>query len=97
MCQLQANASRTEWVGKQGNALKVRLKAPAVEGKANKALIAFFAKEFGVRKNQVCILTGELSRHKRVKIEQPKQIPEKVVEFLQDIKYAYNHQEQFKD
>lgn len=97
MCQLQANASRTEWVGKQDNALKIRLQAPAVEGKANKALIAFFAKEFGVRKNQVCILTGELSRHKRVKIEQPKKIPEKVAEFLQDTEYAHNHQEQFKN
>ncbi len=90
-CHLQPNASRTQWVGRHDNALKIRLQAPAVEGKANKALIAFFAEEFAVRKKQIQIISGEQSRHKRIKIIQPKQIPKQVAEFLQEFNHADKH------
>jgi uncharacterized protein (TIGR00251 family) len=43
--------------------------APPVEGKANEALISFLAKELGVRKRQIEILSGFNSRIKRLKIE----------------------------
>lgn len=45
-----------------------RLKAPPVDGKANRELIALFAKEFGIRKAGVEIKTGAASRLKRVKL-----------------------------
>ncbi|MBM4467450.1 MAG: YggU family protein [Chloroflexi bacterium] len=54
-------ASRNEIVGVQGDALKVRLTAPPVEGKANEALVAFLAQRLGVRKSQVEIVAGGTS------------------------------------
>jgi len=53
---------------KEGDRYKVYLTAPAVEGKANKALIEFLAERFGVKKRNVNILLGEKSRNKVVEI-----------------------------
>jgi uncharacterized protein (TIGR00251 family) len=61
-------ASRNEIAGVHGNALKVRLTAPPVEGRANEALIAFLAQRLGVRKSQVEILAGTTSRHKMIRV-----------------------------
>jgi hypothetical protein len=44
--------------------LKIRVKAPAIEGRANSALIAFLAETFGLPKNAVNLIGGELSRSK---------------------------------
>lgn len=74
-CHLQPKASKTEAVGRHGDALKIRIKAPPVEGKANLELIRFLAKAFAVHKRDIKIISGELSRHKRVKITTPKVIP----------------------
>ena len=57
-------ASKNEIAGQVGDAIKVRLTAPPVEGKANEALIAFLAQELGLRKSQVEIVAGETSRNK---------------------------------
>lgn len=46
--------------------IKIQLKAPAVDGKANKALIAFLSKLFGISKSQIELLNGETSRQKSV-------------------------------
>lgn len=51
-----------------GEALKIRLAAPPVEGNANEALIAFIAQAFGVAKRDVTIVGGEKSREKRVEV-----------------------------
>jgi hypothetical protein len=51
-----------------GVALKLRISAPPEDGKANKALIAFLAKTWGVRKDALTLVSGEGSRHKRLKI-----------------------------
>ena len=72
---LQPRASRDEIVGEQGTRLKVRITAPPVEGKANAHLLRFLAKSFGVARSQVVLLSGETSREKRVRVEQPKKIP----------------------
>ncbi len=53
-----------------GDALKVSLAAPPIEGKANKALIKFLADCFQVSANQVSIKRGAHSRYKLVEIEQ---------------------------
>jgi len=61
-------ASKNEIVGVHGDALKIRLTAPPVEGKANEALIAFLAQRLGVRKGQVEIVAGATSRRKMIRV-----------------------------
>ena len=62
-------SSRNAFAGVQGDALKVKLTAPPVEGAANAALIAFLADRLGVRKSAVSIVSGERSRSKTVRVE----------------------------
>ena len=57
-------AKRTEAAGAHGDALRVRLGAPPVDGKANAALIAWAAKAFGVPKGAVELLHGAAGRQK---------------------------------
>ena len=57
-------ARRTEAAGSHGEALRVRLAAPPVDGKANAALIKWAAREFGVGRSQVELLHGASGRHK---------------------------------
>lgn len=75
-CRLQPKASSDEIVGLHGEDVKVRISAPAIEGRANVQLIRFLAKSFGVAKRDVQILSGELGRSKRVRILQPTKIPD---------------------
>ncbi|KPJ91628.1 MAG: hypothetical protein AMJ53_11235 [Gammaproteobacteria bacterium SG8_11] len=72
---VQPKGGKDEIVGPYGKELKVRLKAPPVDGQANQALVKFFCKLFKVPQSQVHILSGELSRHKRLRIESPKTLP----------------------
>ena len=64
----QPGARRSEIVGLHGAALKVRVAAAPVEGRANAALIAFFARIFDVPKKKVRILSGEATRIKVIEI-----------------------------
>jgi len=66
---VQPGAKRSEFAGRHGERVKVRLAAPAVEGKANAALIEFLADYFGVPRRNVSIVSGVRSRAKRVAIE----------------------------
>ncbi|MDP5238098.1 DUF167 domain-containing protein [Uliginosibacterium sp. 31-16] len=66
---VQPGAKRTEFAGLHGDALKIRLAAPPVDGKANACLLAFLAKFMGVPKAAVMLLSGESSRQKVVRIE----------------------------
>ena len=61
------NARKTE-IAKEGEVLKVRLAAPAVDGKANSELLAVLAAHFGVRKSSVTIVKGRKSRNKVIDI-----------------------------
>ena len=65
---VQPGAARTEFAGRHGERLKVRLRARAVEGQANEALIEFLAAHFRVPRRNVRILSGLRSRQKRVEI-----------------------------
>ena len=65
----QPRASKTEIVGWHGDALKVRLAAPPVEGQANSELCKFFSRYFGVSREDVQILSGKNARQKRVLIK----------------------------
>lgn len=66
---VQPGASRTEFAGRHGERIKVRLAARAVDGKANEALIEFLADHYGVPRRNVRIASGLKSRQKRVVID----------------------------
>ena len=65
---IQPRASKNEVCGVQGDALKIRLTSPPVDGAANKLCREFLADLFHVPKSAVEIVSGETSRHKRVRI-----------------------------
>lgn len=73
--RVQPRASRDEIVGPHGDALKVRITAPPVEGQANEHLLRFLAKAFGVPRGQVSLLQGATGRVKRVTVFSPRQLP----------------------
>ena len=60
------NAGRDALVGAMGEAYKVKVRAPAVDGKANAALLEFLAEALDLRASQVSLVSGEKSRMKRV-------------------------------
>lgn len=62
------NANRNESARAQDGGLKVRVAAPATEGKANRELLSFLARELGIPPTSVRLLKGEGSRHKVVEI-----------------------------
>jgi uncharacterized protein (TIGR00251 family) len=62
-------SSRNEMAGKADGAYRIKLTAPPVEGKANKALINFLAKKTGLPKRKFQIVSGEHSRNKTVRIQ----------------------------
>lgn len=68
---IQPNARTTEVVGFHGGALKLRVAAPAVENKANAALIDFLHQWFKLPASHIKIQHGARGRHKVVTIDHP--------------------------
>ena len=68
---VQPGARKTEVVGPHGDALKIRLAAPPVDGKANAALIEFIAERLNRPKSAICLIGGQTSRHKLLEIASP--------------------------
>ena len=66
--RVQPRASKNEIAGEMNGALRVRLQAPAVENRANEALVDFLAQLLKTPKSAVRILSGERSRTKRIEI-----------------------------
>jgi len=66
--RVQPRASKDEIVGETEGAMKVRLRAPALEERANEALIEFLAQLLKTPKSAVRILSGHRSRGKRIEI-----------------------------
>ena len=65
---IQPGAKKSGIAGLHGEALKIRLAAPPVDGKANAELLGFLAKACGVPRSAVELLSGETSRAKRVRL-----------------------------
>lgn len=63
------NAPRNEIAGWLGDALKVKVHAPALDGRANDALLGFLAEKIGLPRRAVSLLQGDKSRRKVVRIE----------------------------
>ncbi len=67
--RVQPGAKRSQVKGMHGDRLRVAIAAPPVDGKANRALIAWLAKLLGVRKDAVVLIAGASSRDKRFRCE----------------------------
>lgn len=65
---MQPGARKSEVSGLHGEALKIRIAAPALEDRANEALLAFIAERLGVARREVSIAAGAKSREKRVRV-----------------------------
>jgi uncharacterized protein (TIGR00251 family) len=77
--KVEPRSSKSGVVGPYGDALKVKLTSPPVEGKANKELIEVLAKAFGVAKKDVEIISGQSSKNKIVKL---RNVPSKAESIL---------------
>ncbi|MGQ4001797.1 DUF167 domain-containing protein [Francisellaceae bacterium CB299] len=78
---VQPNSSKNEIVGEYNGMLKIKIKAPADSGKANKELVSFLAKYLNLKKNQITIIKGHISRQKIVSLE-VEEIPVDLESFL---------------
>jgi hypothetical protein len=72
--RVQPRAKRDEVAGTYGDALKVRITAPPVEGAANAHLVAWLAELFDVPRAHVSLESGETGRNKRVRIKTPRRL-----------------------
>jgi len=65
---LQPGARRNEIAGRYGDAIKIKIKAPPIEGRANKELIEFLAETLSIKSSDITIKSGLASRQKLVEI-----------------------------
>jgi uncharacterized protein (TIGR00251 family) len=63
------NARKSEVVGVHGDAIKVKIAAPALDGRANEALLEFLAAKLGVAQRAVALVSGEKSRDKTLAVD----------------------------
>ena len=68
---LQPRAARNHVVGLHGDAIKISLTAPPIEGRANTALVVFLSHLFKLPRSAVALESGTKSRGKRVRITTP--------------------------
>jgi uncharacterized protein (TIGR00251 family) len=81
----QPNASRSEWAGIYGDdSIKIRIKAPAVEGSANKELIKFLSKQFKVAKQDIIFRSGQRSKIKIIEFP----LTQRFQEFIEGENYG---------
>ena len=73
--RIQPRAKEDAFGDPLGDELRVRLRAPPVDGKANARLIAFLAETFGVPQRQVELVSGAHARSKVLRIEAPSKLP----------------------
>ncbi len=62
-------ASRDEVAGTMGSAVKIKLRAPPVEGRANEALVEFLAEHLGLPRRAIALERGDTSRQKLLRID----------------------------
>jgi uncharacterized protein (TIGR00251 family) len=69
LVQVVPNASRTQCAGLHDGALRLRLAAPPIEGRANTALVQWVAQQLGLPRRAVTLSTGDTSRRKKLLID----------------------------
>ncbi len=63
---IQANAHKSEIIGLYNDTLKIKIKAPPVDGKANKEIISFLSEKLGITQKNIEILKGDKNKNKIV-------------------------------
>ena len=76
---VQPNASRSEVIGEIGGALKIRLNAPPVDGKANDTLECFIAERLKVPKRDVSVSHGRSGRQKLLQVKTALDVDQAIV------------------
>ena len=76
LVRVTPNGRRSEVIDTAGNRLRIRLAAPAVEGRANDELTRLLSALFGVRRSAVRIVAGARAREKTVVIRDVERLPE---------------------
>jgi uncharacterized protein (TIGR00251 family) len=66
---VKTNAKKSVIIGSYGDGVKIAIKAPAIDNKANNALIEFLSEHYQVKKSQVEIVKGLKSNNKLVQID----------------------------
>lgn len=67
--RVQPRSSKNEICGIYGDAVKIKLTSPPVEGEANKGLIEFLSKALDISKGQIEIIGGHKSKNKLIKMK----------------------------
>ncbi|MES2016585.1 MAG: DUF167 domain-containing protein [Pseudomonadota bacterium] len=80
--QITPNAKKTEVIGVLDDALKLKLQAQPIEGKANEALVKFLAKALGVSRSAVTITHGLTSKKKLIEVASRTLTPEDIERLL---------------
>jgi uncharacterized protein (TIGR00251 family) len=80
--RIQPRASSSEFAGRFGDRVRVRLQAPPVDGRANEALVEFLARQLGVPRSSVAIEHGHGSRDKRVRVRGTDSLPAELRELF---------------
>ena len=90
---VQPRASKNQICGVQGDELRIRLTSPPVDGAANKLCREFVADLFDVAKSSVEIISGETSRHKRLRItgHQPGQFSKQIFALEEALNSGHTH------
>ncbi len=83
--QVSPNARKSEILSAEGDALRIRLQAQPVDGKANEALIQFIAKKLRTPRKNITITHGLSSKHKLLEITLPEWTPEEIEKRLLSI------------
>jgi len=65
---IQAGASQNKVINYENNVLKLKIAAPAMEGKANRKIIEFLSSMLGVKKTSIIVKSGKTSKHKILEI-----------------------------
>lgn len=73
---VQSRAKENSITGIHGDMLKLKIKSPPVDNKANKEIVSYLANEFDVTKSSIELISGQLHRDKKFLIKEPNMIPE---------------------
>jgi uncharacterized protein (TIGR00251 family) len=76
---IQPNAPKDDYAGIFNNCVKLKIKAPPVDGKANRELLRFLGEIFAVPQSSIRLVQGETSRYKKIEIFEPAVLPEWII------------------